>query len=65
MSGDDYEAINRFFITVTKQDAPALSAQYGFAEAAMWQQLSDEFPGALMWVLVLGIGTILMVMIFG
>jgi len=47
MSGDDYEAINRFFLTVTKQSAPALSAQYGFAEAVMWQQLSDEFPGAV------------------
>ena len=40
MSGDDYEAIKRFFITVTKQDAPALSAQYGFAEAAM----CNNFP---------------------
>ena len=47
MDDDDYEAINRFFLTVTKRSAPALSAQYGFADAAMWQQLSDEFPGAV------------------
>jgi len=47
MEEDDYEAINLFFLSVTKRSAPALSGYYDFALGDMWQQLSDEFPGAV------------------
>mgnify|MGYP003964550479 CR=1 FL=1 len=47
MRDEFYEDLDIFFQEVFSTDPPALSPEYPFAEVKVWQQLDQEYPGAV------------------